>query len=97
MNRDIQQLDRIRALVEESPIDAQEKKPILEKIEELKSPLETDKWIYRIVVSALSAAIILIFPLAMFASEEFIKLLLPLSTAAVGGLVGLLAPSPGRQ
>lgn len=66
----------------------------------LVEPLEKDVWIYRMVVAALGFAVIL--PLA----EAFILLLrqisvpdffVAISSTAIGGLVGLLAPSPFKN
>jgi hypothetical protein len=58
-----------------------------------------DTWIYRIVVVALGLA--LFVPLAgVFAGKDpgsqkdLAQLLLPVATAALGALAGLLAPSP---
>jgi hypothetical protein len=63
-------------------------------------PLETDVWIYRIVVLVLGAAI-----LGVVASALLLKLidnqtgipdaLVAIGTGALGALAGLLAPTPG--
>ena len=65
-------------------------------------PLETDKWIYRIVVLVLGAAI-----LAVVAGTLVLKVidsaigipdvLVAIGTGALGALAGLLAPSPGGK
>lgn len=64
-------------------------------------PLETDVWIYRIVVGVLGVAI-----LGVVASALILKLvdnvtgipdvLVAIGTGALGALAGLLAPSPGK-
>lgn len=76
-----------------------------EKKTELKTELAAralivpDNWIYRIVVLALGLAIFI--PLAGLLAgkdaasmKELGQLLLPIATAALGALAGLLVPSP---
>jgi hypothetical protein len=66
------------------------------------SPLDTDKWIYRIVVISLGAAILLIIigVLILFGTGSFKDnnsvptILTAIGSAAIGALSGLLAPSP---
>jgi hypothetical protein len=68
-----------------------------EAIAGLAAPLQTDVWIYRVVVISLGAAVVLAvlgaIGLAM-AGKESPELLTALGSAAVGALAGLLAPSP---
>ena len=66
-----------------------------------KSPLETDKWIYRIVVLALgitivsiAIGIIIIMSVNSNFSDKGNTILTALGSAAIGTLAGLLAPSP---
>ena len=65
------------------------------------SPLKTDKWIYRIVVSALGLAVLLAVSggiyLAAKPDTAIPDILVALGSAAVGALAGLLAPSPGSR
>lgn len=70
------------------------------------TPLQTDKVIYRIVVSALggTALIALIGAIIITLSDPINdvpraipEILLALGSAAVGALAGLLAPAPGRR
>jgi hypothetical protein len=60
---------------------------------------EKDLWIYRIVVGALSLAVLItivgLIILAM-TGRTAPEGLIALGSAAVGALAGLLAPSPGR-
>jgi hypothetical protein len=66
------------------------------------SPLDTDKWIYRIVVSALGASILLIIIGTLFligqgkfdSDAKVPTILTAIGSAAIGALSGLLAPSP---
>ncbi len=61
-------------------------------------PLQTDKWIYRLVVSALGLAVILSListvVLSLAGKTQIPDVLTALGSAAVGALAGLLAPSP---
>lgn len=71
------------------------------------SPLETDAWVYRIVVIALGAIVLsavigaivitMSAPLPSGAYREPPEILIALGSAAVGALAGLLAPSPSRR
>ncbi len=81
------------------------KKKILKEKEKQrqKSPLATDKWIYRFVVCFLGLAILsclyFTFDLVSGASDQTTvkipEIFLAIGSAAVGALAGLLAPSPG--
>lgn len=72
-----------------------------------KSPLETDSWVYRIVVAALGAVVLsavigaivitMSDPLPNGAYREPPEILIALGSAAVGALAGLLAPSPAGR
>jgi hypothetical protein len=72
--------------------------------EELRSPLDTDKWIYRYVVwflgLAILASLICTFYLSVRSPNpqelKIPDIFLAIGSAAVGALAGLLAPSPGR-
>ncbi len=65
------------------------------------SPLKTDKWIYRIVVSVLGLTVLLVaiggIYLAAKPNTAIPDILVALGSAAVGALAGLLAPSPGSK
>lgn len=66
-------------------------------------PLETDVWIYRLVVGALGltvlTAVVGAIVLAAMGAEgrKVPEVLVALGSAAVGALAGLLAPSPARR
>ncbi|MDQ3331894.1 MAG: hypothetical protein M3552_14775 [Planctomycetota bacterium] len=64
------------------------------------TPLDSDVWIYRIVVISLGAALIitLLAASALAACEKsFPEGLIAIGAAAGGALAGLLAPSPARR
>lgn len=68
-------------------------------------PLESDCWIYRIVVLALGATVLIVVGGAValaFAHNgtgdvKIPEVLTAIGSAAVGALAGLLAPSPGKK
>ncbi len=65
-------------------------------------PLESDVWIYRMVVIALGLAVISAvigaIVLTAIKAQSIPELLTAIGSAAVGALAGLLAPSPaGKQ
>ena len=63
------------------------------------TPLQTDKWIYRMVVGCLGLAVIISI-IGLLIMSFYGKLLpegvVALGSAAVGALAGLLAPSPSK-
>ncbi|MDY0057192.1 MAG: hypothetical protein RBS46_12930 [Methyloversatilis sp.] len=68
-------------------------------------PLDSDPWIYRIVVLALGGTVLIVVAgavglTAWHTGNDDVKipeLLTAIGSAAVGALAGLLAPSPGRK
>jgi len=65
-------------------------------------PLETDAWIYRIVVLVLGLAILAVITGALVlkvidATTGIPDVLVAIGTGALGALAGLLAPSPGGK
>jgi len=65
----------------------------------LAAPLQTDAWIYRIVVGALALAILGAVGGAILLAmngRTIPEVLLAIGSGAVGALAGLLAPSPTR-
>jgi hypothetical protein len=111
MQRAEKALTELQELIENSSdaICAPEvKQKLTEKVrdtkETLRTPLATDKWIYRFVVCFLGLAVlvsvIFTFFLTFYApSPQDLKIpdiFLAIGSAAVGALAGLLAPSPGR-
>lgn len=72
-----------------------------ETIAELAAPLESDVWIYRIVVGALSVVAVLSIAGAIVVAVGTEETPVPdavvaLGSAAVGALAGLLAPQASR-
>jgi len=65
------------------------------------SPLKTDEWIYRIVVSALGLAVLLAVSGGIYLAANEVtaipEILIAIGSAAVGALAGLLTPTPGRE
>lgn len=68
-------------------------------------PLDSDPWIYRIVVLALGSTVLIVVGgavvlAATHAGTSDLKIpevLTAIGSAAVGALAGLLAPSPGKK
>ena len=63
-------------------------------------PKETDPWIYRIVVGALSLTILSCIAGAVYLqanNKQMPEILIALGTGSLGGLAGLLAPSPNNN
>jgi hypothetical protein len=64
-------------------------------------PLESDVWIYRMVVAALGASLFVsllgAIVLVVVTSKDTPPVLVALGSAAVGALAGLLAPSPAGK
>jgi hypothetical protein len=101
-------LDKLIKELPDEVFTPEVKKQITEKVEEtkenLRTPLETDKWIYRYVVAFLGLAILASLFFTFFlsfqsANPQDLKIpdiFLAIGSAAVGALAGLLAPSPGR-
>lgn len=67
---------------------------------DMRTPLQTDKWIYRIVVSALSLTLMSSVTGTVYLKaegEEIPDILTVLGSSALGGLAGLLAPTPSKE
>jgi len=78
---------------------------VKETKEKIRTPLDTDKWIYRSVVGFLGLAILGCLAFTFLLSGKAIdpgtevkipEIFLAIGSAAVGALAGLLAPSPAR-
>lgn len=74
-------------------------------LREMPPPLDSDKWIYRIVVLALGGTVLIVVvgTIVLAATHtgtgdvKIPEVLTAIGSAAVGALAGLLAPSPGRS
>lgn len=69
-------------------------------VRELPPPLQSDPWIYRIVVLVLGLSVLSALIGAIYLSAQKLPIpetLTALGSAAVGALAGLLAPSPAQR
>lgn len=99
-------LKNLKSMIDESTeLPEPTKEKMLGQVKEALTPLQTDKYIYRIVVGSLGLAILtcvtFTFVLAYKNTDPNITVKTPeifmaIGSAAVGALAGLLAPSPGR-
>lgn len=99
-------LIELQDIVHQTPeIPEHKRKQIMNKIEQVRSPLDTDKMIYRIVVGSLGTAVLicvtfsflLVWQHASSNTTGDVKIpdiFMAIGSAAVGALAGLLAPSP---
>jgi len=98
MARKIATLEQLAAALESDPaLAARVKADPAEAIAGLAAPLQTDVWIYRIVVGALALAILGSVGGAILLAmngRPVPEVLLAIGAGAVGALAGLLAPSP---
>ncbi len=79
-------------------LPADQKIKFLGDLQKLATPLQSDRWIYRLVVVCLGASVLLTivggFYLSIKTAATIPEGLIALGSAAVGALAGLLAPSP---
>jgi hypothetical protein len=95
-------ISAVYSLIDSAPLPSDQKVDLKARVLTAAAPLP-DTWIYRIVVLALGLAIFV--PLAgLFVCDKagdpkgaLVQMLLPIATAALGALAGLLAPSPARN
>lgn len=67
---------------------------------DFKTPLQTDYWIYRIVVSSLALTIIssIVGTVWLEANNKKVpEILIALGTGSLGALAGILAPTPSKE
>lgn len=95
--------DELTARVKDNP---KSELPIIadQVIRDLPKVLETDYWVYRIVVISLGTAVLIVVAGAVTlaainptADVKIPEVLTAIGSAAVGALAGLLAPSPGKK
>lgn len=95
----------LRALREDPDISENKKQQLISQITTEVSPLQNDRWIYRVVVGSLGLAVLLTITFTFFIylsassanpprEPKIPDIFLALGSAAVGALAGLLAPSP---
>lgn len=98
MGKRIATLGQLAAALQADPaLAARVKDDPAAAIAGLAEPLQTDVWIYRIVVGALALAILGAVGGAILLAmngRTIPELLLAIGSGAVGALAGLLAPSP---
>jgi hypothetical protein len=102
MSKRIGTLGELAAALETDPaLAARIKANPAEAIAGLATPLQSDVWIYRMVVGALALAILgsVAGAVALALQDRAVpEVLLAIGSASVGALAGLLAPSPsGRE
>ncbi|MEJ2438006.1 MAG: hypothetical protein P8Y43_04680 [Sulfurovaceae bacterium] len=96
-------LDSLKSTIfEANDLPTPLKNDLLKQADEVYRPLNSDVWIYRIVVAGLVLAIftslISTLFIALGDSNETVhvpEIFMAVGSAAVGALSGLLAPSPG--
>ena len=100
MSKRIETLRQLAAALDADPaLAARVKANPAEVIGGLATPLQSDVWIYRIVVGALALAILgsVAGAIVLALQDRAIpEVLLAIGSASVGALAGLLAPSPSR-
>jgi len=98
MSKRIETLRQLAAALHADPaLAARVKANPAEAIAGLATPLQSDVWIYRIVVGALALAILgsVAGAIVLALQDRAIpEVLLAIGSASVGALAGLLAPSP---
>lgn len=101
MNR--KPIDSAIEVVRSTPeLPADKRSELIQTLESIPRPLDTDPWIYRIVVSVLGLVVLItviggiILTWIGGASQNFQipQGIVAIGSAAVGALTGLLAPSP---
>ena len=76
------------------------KENVVGAIKSMPVPLESDVWIYRMIIASVSLVLLIsvvgIITLSM-QGKPLPEVLVALVSAALGGLTGLLAPTPQRK
>ncbi len=88
----------IQQVTNDKSLSAEQKIQLLASLQKISTPLESDRWIFRLVVAFLGVAVLLTiiggFYLSIKTAVTIPEGLIALGSAAVGALAGLLAPSP---
>lgn len=95
-------LRELQTMVAQTQLPEETKRAFAEKIQRAQTPLETDPWIYRMVVGAIGLAILacllFTFVLVLVQDKDTVaktpEIFMAIGSASVGALAGLLAPSP---
>ena len=87
-------------LIADKNIPEESKTPLISQLNQIGTPLDTDPWVYRMVVISLGLTVLGTvaggFSLALKSGASIPEGLIALGSAAVGALAGLLAPAPTR-
>lgn len=88
----------IQQVTNDNSLSSDQKVKLLEGLQTLSTPLQSDRWIFRLVVAFLGLTVLLTvlggFYLSIKTAATIPEGLIALGSAAVGALAGLLAPSP---
>lgn len=88
----------IREVSNDPSLPSDQKVKFLGDLQKLATPLQSDRWIFRLVVAFLGMTVLLTvlggFYLSIKTAATIPEGLIALGSAAVGALAGLLAPSP---
>ncbi len=88
----------IQQVTNDKSLSAEQKIQFLASLQKISTPLQSDRWIFRLVVAFLGFAVLLTiiggFYLSIKTAVTIPEGLIALGSAAVGALAGLLAPSP---
>jgi hypothetical protein len=88
----------IEQVTNDNSLSSDQKVKLLESLQTLSTPLQSDRWIFRLVVAFLGLTVLLTvlggFYLSIKTAATIPEGLIALGSAAVGALAGLLAPSP---
>ncbi|PSJ40475.1 hypothetical protein [Allosphingosinicella deserti] len=85
-------LAAVRTAIDGSNLPLAEKEKLKQDIDHARAVPDT--WVYRIVVIALGLAVFIPIAAVFIKDLDMASLLLPLATAAVGALAGILVPAP---
>jgi len=88
----------IQQVTNDNSLSSDQKVKLLESLQTLSTPLQSDRWIFRLVVAFLGLTVLLTvlggFYLSIKTAATIPEGLIALGSAAVGAMAGLLAPSP---
>ena len=88
----------IQQVTNDNSLSSDQKVRLLESLQTLSTPLQSNRWIFRLVVAFLGLTVLLTvlggFYLSIKTAATIPEGLIALGSAAVGALAGLLAPSP---
>ena len=88
----------IQQVTNDNSLSSDQKVKLLESLQTLSTPLQSDRWIFRLVVAFLGLTVLLTVLGGVYLSIKTAATipegLIALGSAAVGALAGLLAPSP---